>query len=178
MRTSDVKKGKSGTYIKRKSDKTTRTAAGRILATGYNVTALKHGGFLVQRQNPSIFDDREVQRKAIKEGIPVKAVDELRDLLDLSEIEIASSLRIAQRTLGRRKASEKFNVDESEKVFRFQALYKMALDLFKDILMVRDWFKDPNVALGGRTPLEYADTEPGAREVEDLLGRLAHGVFS
>jgi putative toxin-antitoxin system antitoxin component (TIGR02293 family) len=40
------------------------------------------------------------------------------------------------------------------------------------------WLKSPQKALGGKTPLEYSDTEPGAREVEDLLGRLEHGVFS
>lgn len=42
----------------------------------------------------------------------------------------------------------------------------------------RAWFKHPKRALGGKTPLEFADTELGAREVEDLLGRLKHGVFS
>jgi uncharacterized protein (DUF2384 family) len=39
-------------------------------------------------------------------------------------------------------------------------------------------FEKIQKGLGGKTPLEYADTEPGAREVEDLLGRLEHGVFS
>ena len=35
-----------------------------------------------------------------------------------------------------------------------------------------------NRALGGATPLDFAKTEPGAREVENVLGRLEHGVFS
>jgi uncharacterized protein (DUF2384 family) len=34
------------------------------------------------------------------------------------------------------------------------------------------------VSLGHATPLALADTEFGAREVEDLLGRLEHGVYS
>jgi len=34
------------------------------------------------------------------------------------------------------------------------------------------------VGLGGETPLEYAETEVGAREVEDLLGRIEYGVYS
>jgi uncharacterized protein (DUF2384 family) len=33
-------------------------------------------------------------------------------------------------------------------------------------------------ALGGRSPLDFAQTEPGAREVENVIGRLEHGVFS
>jgi hypothetical protein len=40
------------------------------------------------------------------------------------------------------------------------------------------WFTSPKIPLDGKTPLECADTEIGAKEVEDLLGRLEHGVFS
>jgi uncharacterized protein (DUF2384 family) len=32
--------------------------------------------------------------------------------------------------------------------------------------------------LGDVAPLEMAATETGAREVENLIGRLEHGVFS
>ena len=32
--------------------------------------------------------------------------------------------------------------------------------------------------MSGAVPLEYAETEVGAREVEHLLGRIEHGVFS
>ena len=31
--------------------------------------------------------------------------------------------------------------------------------------------------LGGRTPLQMTATEPGAREVERVLGRIEHGIF-
>ena len=34
------------------------------------------------------------------------------------------------------------------------------------------------VGLGGAIPLEYAETEVGAREVENLLGRIEYGVYS
>ena len=33
-------------------------------------------------------------------------------------------------------------------------------------------------ALGGATPLGFARTEPGVREVEDLLGRIEYGIPS
>ncbi len=32
--------------------------------------------------------------------------------------------------------------------------------------------------LGGRAPLQMAATEPGAREVERVLGRIEHGIFA
>ena len=36
----------------------------------------------------------------------------------------------------------------------------------------------PQVGLGGAVPLDYAETELGAREVEDLLSRIEYGVYS
>jgi putative toxin-antitoxin system antitoxin component (TIGR02293 family) len=42
----------------------------------------------------------------------------------------------------------------------------------------RRWLNSPQVGLGGEIPLDYAQTEVGAREVEDLLGRIEFGVYS
>lgn len=41
-----------------------------------------------------------------------------------------------------------------------------------------EWLQTPNRALGGERPLDQLDTDVGAREVEDLLGRIAYGVYS
>ncbi len=38
--------------------------------------------------------------------------------------------------------------------------------------------KRSNRALGGVAPLAAIDTEPGARQVENLLGRVAYGGMS
>jgi uncharacterized protein (DUF2384 family) len=38
--------------------------------------------------------------------------------------------------------------------------------------------RSPQIGLGGAVPLAYAETELGAREVEDLLGRIEYGVYS
>ena len=40
------------------------------------------------------------------------------------------------------------------------------------------WLNSPAKSLGGVTPFEYAKTEEGVREVEQLIGRLEHGIFS
>jgi putative toxin-antitoxin system antitoxin component (TIGR02293 family) len=56
-------------------------------------------------------------------------------------------------------------------------LFKKAVLVFSDKNDAREWFKRENRSLNNKTPLEYSDTEIGAREVEDLLGRIEHGVF-
>jgi len=114
----------------------------------------------------------------LKKGLPVGAFDRLRERLDVPEKMLASTVNIAYRTLGRRKKEGRFKTDESERVLRIAKLYEKALDVLEDDKITRQWFKMPAKALGGKTPLEYADTEPGAQEVEELLVRIEYGVFS
>ena len=38
------------------------------------------------------------------------------------------------------------------------------------------WLRRPTIALAGESPLDLLDTDEGAREVETLLGRVAHGI--
>jgi len=40
------------------------------------------------------------------------------------------------------------------------------------------WLRHPNRALGGLAPVAAIDTELGARQVENILGRIAYGGIS
>ena len=40
------------------------------------------------------------------------------------------------------------------------------------------WLQTPIQALGWKSPLALAQTSVGLREVENVLGRIEHGVFS
>ena len=98
--------------------------------------------------------------------------------LDISAKTLPITVNIAHRTLTRRQKEGRFKTDESERVLRIARLYDKAVEVFEEKSIAKQWFKIPSKALGGKTPLEYADTEPGAQEVFDLLGRVEHGVFS
>jgi len=55
----------------------------------------------------------------------------------------------------------------------------MAVDLFEgDIAAAKIWAASSNKALGGKTPLEFARTKVGAREVENPIDHLEYGVYS
>ena len=47
-----------------------------------------------------------------------------------------------------------------------------------DVEKAARWLQRPNRALGGKQPLQCLDTDLGAPQVETILHRLAHGVFS
>ena len=114
----------------------------------------------------------------IKKGLPATAFDRLCKNLDISEKALSKVLNIAITTLTRRKNAGRLSFRESERLFRLACLYDKAVEVFEDPHMARKWLKEPSWALGEVTPLEYADTELGAREVQDLLGRIEHGVFT
>ncbi|MGH7588108.1 MAG: type II RES/Xre toxin-antitoxin system antitoxin [Gemmatimonadota bacterium] len=115
----------------------------------------------------------------IEEGFPYRTLERLQDALAISGQEIADVVRIPVRTLARRKKEGRLRPEESERVLRISRLVEQATEFHDgDLGNARSWLKSPKRALDGRTPLEMARTEVGAREVERLLGRLEHGVYS
>ena len=92
---------------------------------------------------------------------------------------IAELLQIPQRTLARRKSTGRLAPQESERLLRVANLFAKAVELFEgDLDGARAWFSRPNRALGHESPLAFARTEVGAREVEELIYRLEYGIFS
>ena len=88
-------------------------------------------------------------------------------------------VELPARTLARRKASGKLTKPESERLLRLSLVFEKTVNLFEgDADAARTWLSRSNKALGGETPLSAVETELGAREVEDVIGRLEHGVFT
>jgi putative toxin-antitoxin system antitoxin component (TIGR02293 family) len=54
----------------------------------------------------------------------------------------------------------------------------LAREYLGDRERARRWLKVPNRALGGLAPVAALDTELGARQVENILGRIAYGGIS
>ena len=84
----------------------------------------------------------------------------------------------SKATLHRRKAGGRLGRAESDRVARFARLMGKAVEVMESEENARQWLTLPQIGLGGATPLDYARTEVGAREVEDLLGRIEYGVYS
>ena len=81
-------------------------------------------------------------------------------------------------TLHRRKIEGRLDAVESERVLRFARLMGKAINVFGSENNAREWLNKAQFGLGGAVPLDYAETEIGAREVENLLGRIEYGVYS
>src|SRR5213594_4790682 len=114
----------------------------------------------------------------IQKGLRFSELKSLQDSIDLPFEQLAAKLSISRSTLQRRKAAGRLSPDESDKVIRYSRLLHQAADFFGDIEKARAWLKHPQYGLGGAVPLDYARTETGAREVENLLGQMKYGVYS
>jgi putative toxin-antitoxin system antitoxin component (TIGR02293 family) len=119
----------------------------------------------------------EVIRR-IQKGFPFRELQMLQNTIDMPLEQLAAKLLISRSILQRRKAAGRLSPDESDKVMRFSRLLAQATDLFGNIDKARAWLKHPQRGLGGAIPLDYAETEIGAKEVEKLLGRMKYGVYS
>lgn len=116
--------------------------------------------------------------EVVRSGLPIQVFRTLAEALDVSDKALANLAGISGTTLTRRKRIGRLAPDESEHVLRLANLLEYAAQVFEDVGDAAAWLKTPNLSLGNLTPLDYADTEIGAREVENLLGRIDHGVYS
>jgi putative toxin-antitoxin system antitoxin component (TIGR02293 family) len=122
-------------------------------------------------------NDREM-REAIREGFPPAVVEELMRASGLNLKELAAALDLSPRSLQRRRRSGRLARYESDRLYRFARIVAIANEYLGDHERVTRWLKHPNRALGGLAPVAAMDTELGARQVENILGRIAYGGVS
>ena len=115
---------------------------------------------------------------AVEDGLPTEALERAMANGGLSWSEIGE-LVIPRRTFSHRKEQEQsLTPEESDRLVRLLRVMARAHETFQNAEKAERWLRSSNRALGGRTPLETLQTESGARLVENVLGRNAHGVYS
>lgn len=129
-----------------------------------------------QRRAPEFTPSKVIE--ALRAGLPMQELRDLQISLAVPMERLFPMLGISKATLHRRKAGGRLGTAESDRVVRFARLMGKAVEVLESEENARRWLNSPQYGLGGAVPLDYAETEVGAREVEDLLGRIEHGVYS
>ena len=115
----------------------------------------------------------------VRRGLPAVSVAALAERLHLGNLALGEKLGIPQRTLTRRLSrASRLTPAESDRTVRMARVYASAVEMIGDREKAIAWLGTPNRALGGDRPLDLLDTDLGARMVEDILGRIAYGVYS
>ena len=118
-------------------------------------------------------------RAEVEKGLSFGRLVNLTRVMGLTLQTAAEILFISPRSLQRRKIEGRLHTDESDRLLRLSRIFGLAIELFeghKDAAIT--WMSERLPVLGLASPLEMSKTEPGALEVERLIGRLEHGVFS
>jgi putative toxin-antitoxin system antitoxin component (TIGR02293 family) len=124
-------------------------------------------------------DNAVALAKVLKRGLSFATLARFHKKSQLPLPDMLRVLHLPPRTLARRKAGGMLRPQESERLARLAHLYDQAVALFEGARpAAARWLQTRNRALGNHTPLELAETEVGARAVEDLIGRLEYGVYA
>jgi len=157
------------------------SSKGNIVQAGGKLGAQKGGGvvgYCVQGPSAKITYSSSTLVEMLRVGLPVKELNDLQAKLDVPMEKLVPMLGISKSTLHRRKAAGRLDQAESDRVVRFAKLMGKAVEVFESEAGARQWLNSPQFGLGGAVPLQYAETEVGAREVENLLGRIEYGVYA
>ena len=114
----------------------------------------------------------------VREGLPFAEFRAMQEMLGVTEERLGAWLGMPRATLHRRKKAGTLDSCVSDRLVRYARLVTHAVAALGGLEAARSWLAAPAIAFNGESPLDYADTEIGAREVDALLGRLEHGVFS
>jgi putative toxin-antitoxin system antitoxin component (TIGR02293 family) len=132
------------------------------------------GRKILKRQVTSLDDLLET----VRAGLPFASLEAVMEKFGLERAEAALAIRLPPRTIARRKQERKLRADESDRLVRLARLGAQAAQLFGSEEKAVEWLRRPNRALGRHVPLTLLDNDLGARQVEDVLGRIQHGVIS
>lgn len=117
--------------------------------------------------------------KLLDAGLPFQELQDLQASLDVTSDRLSPMLGISKATFHRSKgAASRLSPAVSDRVIRYARILGFAVKVFGDLADAKQWLSSPQFGLGGAVPLDYAKTEIGAREVENLLGRIQYGVYS
>jgi len=112
-------------------------------------------------------------------GLPAIILNTLARELALHRVAVAKLLGISERTLSRRVTiNARLTAEESDRMVRLARVLALAKETLGDLAKAGHWLQTPNRALGGERPFDRLDTDAGVRSVEQLLGRIAYGLYS
>jgi len=113
--------------------------------------------------------------RVVAEGLPVSALNQAALYIggDRRRAGLLKDRIVPRATRARR---QRLKLAESERVERLARVMALAEWVWENRDDALEFLNSPHPLLGGRPPLEVAETELGARRVEDLLMKLEYSL--
>lgn len=109
---------------------------------------------------------------------PDAQLHQLTNQLGVTLKELAPLLQLSESTLHRLRRQTAVTGPTAERVALLRDIVQHGLRVYGgNETALRNWLRYPLGELDGRTPLETLSTIAGFNQVDDVLGRIEHGVF-
>jgi putative toxin-antitoxin system antitoxin component (TIGR02293 family) len=145
------------------------------MATTEELVEALGGKAVLKKRRVHTLDDLA---RFVQEGLPYQALVSVMEEFRLGRAETQKVLMVPPRTLARRRGRARMKAAESDRLVRLARVGTHAVRVFGTDDKAAAWLHRPNRALNNRTPLNLLQTDLGAKQVEDVLGRIEHGVLS
>jgi putative toxin-antitoxin system antitoxin component (TIGR02293 family) len=113
---------------------------------------------------------------AVERGLPKATLRTVvsRVFPDAAEQRAMMHRIVPEATYKRRR--ERLSPAESERTERLARVVAIAEDVWQDREQSRRFLTTPHAEIGGKTPVEAALTELGARQAEEVMARILYGL--
>jgi putative toxin-antitoxin system antitoxin component (TIGR02293 family) len=113
---------------------------------------------------------------AVERGLPKSTLRNVarRIFSDTADQRAMMHRIVPEATYKRRR--ERLSPAESERTERLARVVAMAEDVWQDRDQARRFLTTPHAEIGGKTPLDAALTELGARQAEEVMARILYGL--
>ncbi len=132
------------------------------------------GSEILEKKIESRMDLIELGDRGVSKDVLLK----LAKYLNLSMKEMADLLSITERTIQRYDRNRHFNRVVSEQILQIAEVAAVGVKVSGDKDKFLSWMRQPNKALGNKTPLDLLGSRFGTEMILDELGRMEYGVFS
>jgi putative toxin-antitoxin system antitoxin component (TIGR02293 family) len=112
--------------------------------------------------------------RAVAAGLPRATLDAVSERMARPPESVRLKYRIVPKATYQRR--DRLSVVHSQKTERLARVFAMVEAAWRDDEAARRFMRTPHLELEGRTPLDAAMTEIGARQVEEVIERGLHGL--
>ncbi len=112
-----------------------------------------------------------------REGVPMHTLNRIMEYTSLTIKEISELLPVSERQLSRYDPDHILRKDISSHLIQLVALFERGYEVFGEEKF-KIWVRTENRALGNNKPIDILDTPIGIEMIQDILGRIEHGVHS
>lgn len=132
-----------------------------------------YGAFITSAKNARNF--RDLNKMIGFEGLKLRSVRSLVEYLELQKDKFAALMGVSTRTLARWDSDTPIGPMASKKLLEIDKLTKKGVAVFGNTELFKSWLQQPNIALGGSSPIDLLTEPYGLELVEDAIEAMDYG---